>query len=83
MPKPKTYGLTHIAIAVKDLRRTLIFYQKVFDVQVMYQQNDFLQVTTPGSHDILVFEKRKAVYGNTYYSLWISSQKPKKTLTRW
>jgi predicted enzyme related to lactoylglutathione lyase len=65
MKPAKTYGLTHIAIAVKDLNRTLSFYQKVFDVEVMYQQDDFLQVTTPGSNDIIVFEKKKAEYGKT------------------
>jgi predicted enzyme related to lactoylglutathione lyase len=63
MEKAKTFGLSHIAIAVKDLNRTLSFYQKVFDVQVMYQQDDFLQVTTPGSNDIIVFEKKHAAYG--------------------
>ena len=65
MKSAKTYGLTHIAIAVKDLNRTLTFYQKVFDVEVMYHQDDFLQVTTPGSNDIIVFEKKKARYGET------------------
>lgn len=60
MKRPKTYGLTHIAIAVTDLNRTLAFYQKVFDVTVMYQQDNFLQVTTPGANDIIVFEKKKA-----------------------
>lgn len=65
MKKAKTYGLTHIAMAVKDLDRTLAFYQKVFDVKVMYQQDDFLQVTTPGANDIIVFEKKKAEYGET------------------
>ncbi len=59
MKKAKTYGLTHIAISVQDLDRTLTFYQKVFDVDVMYHQAHFLQVTTPGSYDIIVFEKRK------------------------
>jgi predicted enzyme related to lactoylglutathione lyase len=59
MKKAKTYGLTHLAIAVKDLNRTLAFYQKVFEVEVMYHENDFLQVTTPGSHDIIVFEKKR------------------------
>ena len=65
MKKAKTYGLTHIAIAVKDLDQTLAFYQKVFEVKVMYHRNDFLQVTTPGSNDIIVFEKKKADYGKT------------------
>ncbi|HEV8286600.1 MAG TPA: VOC family protein [Chitinophagaceae bacterium] len=65
MKKAKTYGLTHIAIAVKDLDRTLKFYQKIFDVKLMYHQDNFLQVTTPGTNDIIVFEKKKAEYGNT------------------
>jgi len=58
--KAKTYGLTHIAIAVKDLDRTLAFYQKVFDVKIMYRHDNFLQVNTPGCNDIIVFEKKKA-----------------------
>jgi len=65
MKKAKTYGLSHIAIAVRDLERTLAFYKKVFDVEVMYHRNKFLQVTTPGCHDIIVFEKRKTDYGKT------------------
>src|ERR1700745_2804061 len=65
MKKAKTYGLSHIAIAVSDLDRTLRFYQAVFEVEVMYHKSDFLQVTTPGSSDIIVFEKKKADYGQT------------------
>jgi len=65
MKKAKTYGLTHIAIAVKDLHKTLGFYQIVFDVEVMYHNEDFLQVTTPGANDIIVFERKKANYGQT------------------
>jgi catechol 2,3-dioxygenase-like lactoylglutathione lyase family enzyme len=65
MWKAKTFGLSHIALAVRDLDRTLAFYQRVFDVEVMYHKDKFLQVTTPGSHDIIVFEKRKADYGKT------------------
>ena len=65
MKKAKTYGLTHIAIAVKDLDQSRAFYQKVFEVKVMYHKGDFLQVTTPGANDIIVFEKKKADYGKT------------------
>jgi catechol 2,3-dioxygenase-like lactoylglutathione lyase family enzyme len=65
MKKAKTYGLTHIAIAVRDLDRTLLFYQKIFDVEVMYHEDNFLQVTTPGSNDIIVFEKKPAEHGKT------------------
>jgi len=59
MTAPKTYGLTHLAIAVKDVERTMLFYQQVFDMQTMYHENGFLQLTTPGSNDILVFEEKK------------------------
>lgn len=56
--KTTTYGLTHIAVAVKDLDRTLNFYRSVFDMDVMYHEKDFIQLTTPGCNDILVFEKK-------------------------
>jgi len=65
MKTAKTYGLSHIAIAVRDLDLTLAFYKKVFDVEVMYRKESFLQVTTPGCNDIIVFEKKKADYGQT------------------
>ena len=55
----KTYGLTHIAVAVKDVERTLKFYQSVFDMKVMYHKKDFIQLTTPGCNDILVFKEKK------------------------
>lgn len=58
---PKTYGLTHIAVAVKDIQRTLNFYQQVFDMEVMYHHDHFLQLTTPGAHDILVFEDNQPI----------------------
>ena len=59
MANSKTYGLTHLAIAVKDVNRTLKFYQQVFDMQTMYHENGFIQLTTPGCNDILVFEEKK------------------------
>lgn len=59
MTHPKTYGLTHLAIGVADIERTLKFYHHVFDMQVMYHHDGFLQLTTPGCNDILVFEERK------------------------
>ena len=57
MKKTFTYGLTHLAVNVSDLDRTLNFYRDVFDMEVMYHENNFIQLTTPGCHDILVFEK--------------------------
>jgi catechol 2,3-dioxygenase-like lactoylglutathione lyase family enzyme len=52
-----TYGLTHIAILVKDVEKTLQFYQAVFDMEIMYHEKDMIQLTTPGCHDILVFQQ--------------------------
>jgi catechol 2,3-dioxygenase-like lactoylglutathione lyase family enzyme len=52
-----TYGLTHLAVAVSNLKRTLQFYQQVFQMKVMYHEDKMIQLTTPGSNDILVFEE--------------------------
>ena len=54
-----TYGLTHLAISVKDVSRTKKFYHDIFGMETMYDQQGFLQMTTPGCHDILVFEENK------------------------
>ena len=59
----KTFGLTHIALPVKDVRRSSLFYQKVFGVKEMYRYPGFIQVQTPGSKDIIVFEKQKKASG--------------------
>lgn len=61
MKSPATYGLTHIALAVTNLNQTKNFYCNVFDMEVMYDTSDFIQLTTPGSNDILVFEKSETV----------------------
>jgi catechol 2,3-dioxygenase-like lactoylglutathione lyase family enzyme len=55
----KTFGLTHIALPVKDVKRSSVFYQKLFGVKEMYCDENFIQVQTPGSKDIIVFEKQK------------------------
>jgi len=59
----KTLGLTHIALPVKDLRRSSAFYKKVFGVKEMYHDPDFIQVQTPGSKDIIVFIKKEKSRG--------------------
>ncbi len=59
MKTTPTYGLTHIAVAVNDIKRTLLFYTTVFDMDVMYHEKDFIQLTTPGCKDILVFEQKQ------------------------
>jgi metallothiol transferase len=53
----RTYGLTHIAIAVKDVDRSSRFYQQVFGAVEVYRQRGFAQLQTPGTHDVLVLEE--------------------------
>jgi catechol 2,3-dioxygenase-like lactoylglutathione lyase family enzyme len=52
----RTYGLTHIALAVQDAERALDFYQAVFGVVAVYRQDGVIQAQTPGSRDVLVFD---------------------------
>jgi catechol 2,3-dioxygenase-like lactoylglutathione lyase family enzyme len=53
----KTHGLTHIALAVKNAKRSFEFYRKVFGVIKIYDQNGWIQAQTPGARDIIVFDE--------------------------
>ena len=53
----RTHGLTHIALAVRDVERSRRFYESVFGAVAVYQQDGFVQLQTPGSHDVLVLEE--------------------------
>jgi len=61
----KTYGLTHVALAVRDTRVSLRFYGAVLGVVPVYESEDFIQAQTPGSRDVLVFERRPRQAGRT------------------
>ena len=61
----KTHGLTHIALAVRDPQRSLRFYQVVLGVIPVYEADDFVQAQTPGSRDVLVFEREPRQAGKT------------------
>ena len=61
----KTHGLTHIALAVRDVERSLRFYSQVFGAVEVFRQSGFLQAQTPGSRDVLVFEESDAKVGES------------------
>lgn len=57
MPPVSTYGLTHVALAVKDLQRSSRFYQAVIGASPVYEDENFVQLQTPGSRDVIVLER--------------------------
>jgi catechol 2,3-dioxygenase-like lactoylglutathione lyase family enzyme len=59
----KTHGLTHVALAVKDVKRSLRFYHQVLGVVAIYQESGFVQAQTPGSRDVIVFEQSLKIVG--------------------
>lgn len=58
-----TRGLTHIALAVHDPERAFRFYEWLLGVVRVYDSADFVQAQTPGSWDVLVFERDPANAG--------------------
>ena len=54
----KTYGLTHVAVAVRDVNRASTFYKQVFGAVEVYKNDGFVQLQTPGTRDVLVFEEK-------------------------
>jgi catechol 2,3-dioxygenase-like lactoylglutathione lyase family enzyme len=61
----RTYGLTHMALAVRDPERSFAFYQAVLGVLPVYREPAFIQAQTPGSRDVIVFEKNAAQAGES------------------
>jgi catechol 2,3-dioxygenase-like lactoylglutathione lyase family enzyme len=60
-----THGLTHVALAVRDPQRSMRFYQEVLGVVPVYESDDFVQVQTPGSRDVIVFERKPRAAGKS------------------
>jgi len=54
----KTWGLTHVALAVRDVDRAARFYERVFGSVQVYRQNGFAQLQTPGTRDVIVLERK-------------------------
>ena len=59
----KTRGLTHIALAVRDVDRAAAFYQRVLGAVEIYRGDGFVQLQTPGSWDVLVLERQPSKSG--------------------
>ena len=59
----KTYGLTRVAVAVRDVKRASKFYRSVFGAVEVYKKDDLVQLQTPGSRDVLVFEEKPKLAG--------------------
>jgi catechol 2,3-dioxygenase-like lactoylglutathione lyase family enzyme len=61
----QTYGLTHLALGVKDVDRAFEFYELVFGMVAVFRSEEFLQAQTPGARDVLVFERSTRKSGAT------------------
>ena len=61
----KTFGLTHIALAVRDMERSLCFYHDVFGVEVSFRDDHTIQASTPGASDVIVFDQTASHPGQT------------------
>ncbi len=53
----RTYGLTHVAVAVRNVKRTSRFYRAVLGAVEIYKSDSFVQLQTPGTRDVMVFEE--------------------------
>jgi catechol 2,3-dioxygenase-like lactoylglutathione lyase family enzyme len=53
----KTFGLSHLNLAVADPERSLRFYEAVFGVREYYRDETSIQVQGPGPTDVIAFER--------------------------
>jgi catechol 2,3-dioxygenase-like lactoylglutathione lyase family enzyme len=54
----RTHGLTHINLAVRDLTRSVGFYEQVFGCQTYWRDESTAHLQTPGCHDVITLEQK-------------------------
>src|SRR5258707_3556218 len=59
----QTYGLTHINLAIRDLARTLRFYEQVFGLREYGRGDGLVHTQAAGRHDILGFAEDATTAG--------------------
>lgn len=60
-----TFGLTHVALAVRDPNASFEFYRAVFGMVAVYREESFVQAQTPGTRDVLVLERSRRGRGTS------------------
>src|SRR5256884_2258934 len=58
-----TFGLSHLNLAVRDLDRTLLFYEQVFGLREYGRGDGLVHTQASGRHDILSFAEDPATAG--------------------
>jgi catechol 2,3-dioxygenase-like lactoylglutathione lyase family enzyme len=53
----KTYGLTHLALAVRDVERSMHFYQELFGLEAYFREEGRIHAQMPGRHDVITFDQ--------------------------
>ncbi|MBO0754203.1 MAG: VOC family protein [Bradyrhizobiaceae bacterium] len=61
----RTFGLTHINLAVQDAERSFRFYADVFGLTAISRKPGIIQAQTPGCKDVIVFDQTLGQSGET------------------
>jgi catechol 2,3-dioxygenase-like lactoylglutathione lyase family enzyme len=61
----RTYGLTHINLAVRDAKQSLYFYRQIFGVEEYGRGGGLVHARTPGCHDVITFDEHATDAGES------------------
>jgi catechol 2,3-dioxygenase-like lactoylglutathione lyase family enzyme len=53
----QTYGLTHTALVVADIDRSIRFYAALVGAEVRYRSEGGADIGTPGCHDVISLQR--------------------------